>query len=270
MCNSDYKQPLFGLVVRFEHAYDKEVEANPLPCNPACHVIDSAHPAYRYDEETGECQSPSALRMTAYTTSWNKTVDRVEDGLVFSLFKPNHKEKIIEEFCYNAKGTCESWADTTEDCSGNIADLSVDSFAVPAAFVSRVQLTKTRKEFSPTCGQFVTSWNPVPIFLNFGVAYLKEEVSEDAAALGMTEDEWMRDVGYTVVRFMYSTPKVEEITYNPTSAVSFFGSLAGWFGICTDGWGLVSILFLLERVFLFLKYRARREPTGSNSQQFAL
>jgi len=44
-----------------------------------------------------------------------------------------------------------------------------------------------------------------------------------------------------------------EITYQPVSALAFFGSLAGWFGVLTDGWGIISVMYTLERIILYKK-----------------
>jgi len=60
---------------------------------------------------------------------------------------------------------------------------------------------------------------------------------------------------WVVLQFEFRTPLVSQTTYNPISGQSMFGSLSGWFGFLTDGWGVLSLLFFTERTALYLRDR---------------
>mmetsp|Transcript_19070 Transcript_19070/g.30748 ORF Transcript_19070/g.30748 Transcript_19070/m.30748 type:complete len:94 (+) Transcript_19070:423-704(+) len=89
-------------------------------------------------------------------------------------------------------------------------------------------------------------WHPQGSVLAFNPNALKSifgftEVSESVVAM----------------EFQFNTPQVTKTWFNPISGQSMFGSLSGWFGFLSDGWGILSLLYACERFFLYLRDRYR-------------
>mmetsp|Transcript_11509 Transcript_11509/g.18718 ORF Transcript_11509/g.18718 Transcript_11509/m.18718 type:complete len:421 (-) Transcript_11509:278-1540(-) len=53
-----------------------------------------------------------------------------------------------------------------------------------------------------------------------------------------------------LLEFSFSSSRITTISYAPSSFSSFFGSLGGWMGVCSDGWAVLTLVFVLEKVFL--------------------
>jgi hypothetical protein len=48
----------------------------------------------------------------------------------------------------------------------------------------------------------------------------------------------------------YFSPMVRKISSEPQSFSVFFGSLAGWMGACSSGWGALTVIFFIEKFLL--------------------
>lgn len=51
---------------------------------------------------------------------------------------------------------------------------------------------------------------------------------------------------YAVLALELSTSTFRRISYRPISWKAMFGSVAGWFGALSDGWGIITLVLMLQ------------------------
>lgn len=263
MCNLDIDVPLDIFEAHyitnddFENSRDITGLVTPFLCadeDPSvasCYGIDASLPAFKASTD-GSCDAASTILILLSVNALRYSNYSYQEGVSVYLHKPGFRDSVLTKLCerQSANGSCGTLADDTAICNSEISDLAYEELTSSTGFVNKVKLQTTTRQFSQSCDQTITSWNPTQFLTKFGTNFFR--LLENAT--GTRSD----DVGYVGLEFSVSSPSITEVTYNPMSGLAFFGGLAGWFGALTDGWGVISILFLAERTFLYFLDRVRR------------
>ncbi len=253
LCNLDDAAPLDLLLATFNNndAGDDGSPTNisdrvkPVECGQ-CLLLEGTFPAFESDDDAStqkNCAGKNSLSLVL-----NVNVDNYSNSTPFFvgvegfLFAPNAGEEIAEAFCNQVAPRCQTLAPSFEDCPKDLTRLSFEPFRASARIGTFLSLTRSETQHAPRCDQTILSWNPVTTTMEFNSI----AIDLIAGSLGAAD-------GLVVLQFEFSSPQVAKTTYNPISGQSMFGSLSGWFGFLTDGWGVISIVFFFERTFLFLK-----------------
>mmetsp|Transcript_6791 Transcript_6791/g.15203 ORF Transcript_6791/g.15203 Transcript_6791/m.15203 type:complete len:402 (-) Transcript_6791:42-1247(-) len=94
----------------------------------------------------------------------------------------------------------------------------------------------------------------------FKLSLVKTEVANEAlspfhaytlnTASAPLNPKFLKTDSMIVLEFAFSSSRVTTISFAPSSFSSFFGSLGGWIGVCSDGWGVLTLVFFFEKLFL--------------------
>jgi len=249
VCNLDDAAPLVLLRATFHNDTDNGSPYNisdrvkPLECDK-CLLLEGTFPAFDYDDaNTQNCAGKNSLALVLdvnvenYSNSTPFFV-----GVEGFLFAPSAGEEITEAFCNRVAPRCQTLAPSFEDCPEDLTSLSFEPFRASARIGTFLSLTRSETQHAPDCDQSILRWNPVTTTMEFN----SMAIDLITGSLGAADS-------LVVLQFEFSSPQVAKTTYNPISGQSMFGSLSGWFGFLTDGWGVISTVFFFERTFLFLK-----------------
>jgi hypothetical protein len=252
LCNRDANTPLTVISGWYENTSGENSEEidisgqiQPIGCSNNCVILDGNFPAFGADpDDANACRGSNYI-----TIALDVNLDSYDNSTIFAgldgyLIAPDSGATTIEAFCANSAPSCQASLPSSDDCPEDISALAFEPFVASSSEGTLISLTRTEIQHSPKCGQVLLSWNPIDTTMYF--------VPSSLAARGL-------DIVDSVVLlvFAFTGPRVSKTTYNAMSGQSMFGSLSGWFGFLTDGWGSISILLFTERTFLFLRNRFR-------------
>lgn len=254
LCNLDPDVMIEPLYVGYDNGtadapYDILDQAKRIDCPQydlsQCIIIDGKFPAFESSEGPSgvkQCSRRNTMTIIASVNSEAYSNTSLFVGAYAFLFEGGQGAAVSNAFC-NAENTkCRSLENATDTCDEDSSKLSLDDFIVSSNVGSYVYLNKRLIQESVSCNQYVQSWNP-----NVQTMAINPRAFENIFEANYTESG--RDAVSITLEF--SDSKVTEISYNPTSTSAMFGSLAGWFGVLTDGWGLVTVGFHIERLVLY-------------------
>ena len=255
LCNYEEDLPIHPLRAIFRNTlHDIEVDVTgsfvPINCDGApteCAVLDVEFPAFQSTENERACIDKFYLDVVADIdpAAYSRTPYR---GAEAYLWKKGNRRKVEENLCSDALyySRCSTLATVYDGCSEELGELAYDEFPVPAGSATLVSLSTSVTQFAPECDVMFTSWNPKVTSMPYA----------ESVVNSWFPSNYSFDIdGIILMTMAFTTPRVTVTTYNYVSASAFFGSLAGWFGVCTDGWGIISALYMIERLILYLKDR---------------
>ena len=132
-------------------------------------------------------------------------------------------------------------------CAGTGSNNDVDSIScnlptqteVSAPAGSATILKLTRMETKNTkCNKYETTWSSSTQSARLNPQFLSMLGYESDA------DE------YAFLSLEVSSSTFRQISYRPISWKAMFGSIAGWFGALSDGWGIITLILMLQATFL--------------------
>ena len=134
-------------------------------------------------------------------------------------------------------------------CAGTGANSDVGSIScdlptqteISAPAGSVTYLTLTRMETKNTkCNKYETTWST-----SAQSAKLNPQ-SQFLSMLGMGSDPGE----YAFLSLDVSSSTFRQISYRSISWKAMFGSIAGWFGALSDGWGIITLILMLQATYL--------------------
>eukprot|EP00873_Tetraselmis_striata_P005529 jgi/Tetstr1/425793/TSEL_001576.t1 len=126
----------------------------------------------------------------------------------------------------------------------NISDASFDGYALLGAGIyTQISLSLVQTEVYTSEEGTATFYN---YQVNAGVGPLNPR--------HLAARHWPVDrlTSRVLAQISYQTTQVQEVMHRPQSFSTFFGALGGWVGTCSDGWGVLTLLFVLEKFLLRL------------------
>ena len=255
LCNRDVNAPLDVLLALFdETGQSDEIDVNiadqiqPLVCDGQsnnCIILDGDFPAFSADpDDISSCGGANSIAIVLDVNLDSYGNRTWFAGIEGYLFTPGSGADIAEAFCATSAPSCQSSVPTSDDCPEDVSAVAFEPFVASSSQGTHISLKRTEIQLAPNCGQTLLSWNPIGTTMHF--------VPSSLISRGLNVSD-----SVVFLSFEFVGPRVSKTTYNPISGQSMFGSLSGWFGFLTDGWGAISILFFTERTFLFLRNRLR-------------
>eukprot|EP00189_Rhodosorus_marinus_P007350 CAMPEP_0184753268 /NCGR_PEP_ID=MMETSP0315-20130426/44012_1 /TAXON_ID=101924 /ORGANISM="Rhodosorus marinus, Strain UTEX LB 2760" /LENGTH=444 /DNA_ID=CAMNT_0027232639 /DNA_START=189 /DNA_END=1523 /DNA_ORIENTATION=+ len=111
-----------------------------------------------------------------------------------------------------------------------------------------VTLQKSVTEDLLSCDRSFTRWNPVTVLSVPNPKFTAEVLGDETAATRLVQ-----------LHVRFRSPFIQTTRFESQSFASMIGSMAGWFGFLSDGWGVISLLFILEKLYVQLtKHKWRR------------
>jgi len=223
---------------------------------PSCVWFDGNFSAFQSHEQQQDgkttCAQTNGLAMLLNINADMYRNQTLFYGVMAYLFEAGSGSAFVDFLCERdwtprcrTLAPIEDGDDGQGQCSDFISALSYDSFPIDAGSGTHVSLERSEEQYSPNCQQDLISWNPVSTSMSINPNAVRHWFG---GGIG-TEGAGSLAAAY----FEFKSPRVSQTTYNPISAQSMFGSLSGWFGFLTDGWGAISIVYLLERVALYVR-----------------
>mmetsp|Transcript_30956 Transcript_30956/g.90517 ORF Transcript_30956/g.90517 Transcript_30956/m.90517 type:complete len:374 (-) Transcript_30956:56-1177(-) len=216
----------------------KKVECPSNPLRAECWYLDGNFAAFQFSEpHTCSHRNSLSIGLSFNGTLYSSNVMLV--GVDGYLFLSGRSEQVINSACGDEFPTCSSLVpiDEANDCGPDKTDLSLDYFFATNALSNLISLERTERQTKPQCSESSIQWNPTTSLSNYNPAFfLSKNISISDAESAV------------LMHFQFSSPTVAKTTYNPQSGPSMFGSLSGWFGFLSDGWGIISLLFISEEL----------------------
>ena len=261
VCNQDY-----GTLFSFAEAfYTNQVSATDepeqnitdqlkfVPCEPSCMYLDAELPAFareKNDDGGESCVGINSIWLALEIDASSYFNSTLFLGADMYLFQPGNGDNFVDAFCNIAVPRCRSLASGFGTCSENISSLTFDFTPVTSAIGTVVDLSTSQTENSPSCRVDTQSFNPTVTNLAFNPAALEYYFGDNISQVDPNN--------LIAVSIQFRDSRISETSFTPISAQSMFGSLSGWFGFLTDGWGVISILYAVERTLLYLINQNRR------------
>lgn len=194
--------------------------------------------------------------------------DTLAVGAVGYLHLPGEGERMIDKLiCQLPIPECKKLEEELGDnneCSDDLQASSFDQFYVSVNAGSKILLQRSEIQYKPRCEQFQVSWNPTTMIMQLNDNAYKKLVLDGYENNSMdftTQVQSLRfDSVETIVyiEISFQNPRVSKTTFNPISGQSMFGSLSGWYGFLSDGWGCISFVYFLERTIMYFRHRTQQ------------
>lgn len=221
----------------------KKVECPSTRLEAGCWYLDGDFSAFQFSSPN-TCSHRNSLTI-GLSFNWTQySSDVMLVGVDGYLFRSGKSDQIINSACGDEFPTCSTLVpiDESDECGPDKADLSLDYFFATNALSNLVLLLRTERQSSPRCKESLIQWNPTTSLSNYNPAFfLGKNISLADAESAV------------LMHIQFSSPTVAKTTYNPQSGPSMFGSLSGWFGFLSDGWGIISLLFIVEELTNWLR-----------------
>ena len=216
----------------------KKVECPATPPRTDCWYLDGNFSAFQFSSpNTCSHRNSISIGLGFNGTLYSPNVMLV--GVDGYLFLSGRSEQVINSACGDEFPTCSSLVpiDEADDCGPDKRDLRLNYFFATSALSNLVSLERSERQAGPQCSDSLVQWNPTTSLSNYNPAYfLSRNISISDAESAV------------LMHIQFSSPTVAKTTYNPQSGPSMFGSLSGWFGFLSDGWGIISLLFIFEEL----------------------
>lgn len=235
-------QPLFAF---FDNEEEGTVnitdQLKPIRCPNApkqdetCWYLDGDFPAFN----TRKCTSRNDILVgfSFNLAEYSKNVPLIGvDGFLFELQKD-----ILESACDNELSFRCTGLSRYNECSSE-STVGFEPFYATSSGVSLIQLQRSETQANPRCDTTIAQWSPRTVSANINQNYLDNmnvTISDQASTV--------------IMDFQFFGADIVKTTYNPQSQASMLGSLSGWFGWLSDGWGLISLMFILEETINYLR-----------------
>jgi len=237
-------QPLFAQYDNSdENAVDitdqlKEIDCPNLPQNQKCWYLDGNFSAFDVDCG-GIRRNGISLGFTFNMTEYSREVTLL--GIDGFLFESQNREQFFSLACPK----CTDDTLPTDDICQNDY-LGFESFFATAMTTNLIQLHRSETQANARCDTKIVQWNAASVAAAVNPKFLDGiNVTNSASTVLMD--------------FQFFSADITKTTFNPQSGVSMFGSLSGWFGFLSDGWGILSLLFIVEELITYcFRWRGRR------------
>lgn len=209
----------------------KQIDCPRSPQNHKCWYLDGNFPAFYTTTDGFIGRNGLSLGFTFNLTEYsNETSLLGVDGYLFE-----HFENFLEVFYPQ----CAPALPTDYNCRGDYVGFGVESFFASATTNNLIQLRRSETQAHPRCDTTLFNWNPSIVNAIVNPTWL------DAMNITITDEDSTSTVLMDIQFYNFDISKT---TFNPQSGVSMFGSLSGWFGFLSDGWGILSLLFIVEEL----------------------
>lgn len=236
-------QPLFAF---FDNEEEEPVnitdQLKPITCPNApkqdetCWYLDGDFPAF----DTKQCTSRNSILVgfALDLSGYSKNVPLIGvDGFLFELQKA---DQLVESACDNELPFGCTGVSRYNECSSD-STVGFEPFFATSG-VSLIQLQRSETQAAARCDSTIVQWSPSTVSANINQNYLDNvnvTISDQASTV--------------IMDFKFFGADIVKTTYNPQSQASMLGSLSGWFGWLSDGWGLISLMFILEETINHLR-----------------
>ena len=132
-------------------------------------------------------------------------------------------------------------------CAGTGSNNDVDSIscnlptqtevAAPAGSITYLSLTRMETK-NTQCNKYETTWSSSTQSARLNPQFLSMFGYESDAG------------EYAFLYLDLSSSTFRQISYRSISWKAMFGSIAGWFGALSDGWGVITLILMLQATFL--------------------
>ena len=209
---------------------------------PSCWYLDGNFSAFEYSSPT-TCVHRNSITMGLNFNSSDYSSEVMLIGVDGYLFLSGKSAQIFDAACKDMfPPSCSSLAPIDEECSPGQTDLSLEVFFATNRLSNLIFLSRSEVQSAPRCDQYKVRWRPQTIVSNYNPNFF--------AKINLTEADAENTV---LLHFQFVTSDIVKTTYNPQSGPSMFGSLSGWFGFLSDGWGILSLLFICEELTNYLR-----------------
>jgi hypothetical protein len=214
----------------------KQIDCPRTPKNQKCWYLEGTFPAF----DTKTCiirRNGISVGFTFNLTEYSSEVSLL--GIDGFLFEPQQREQFFGLACRDTDFKCsgDMLLNNDDNCEG---DMSFESFFATTVTSNLIQLHRSETQASARCDTTIVQWNAATVAVNVNPNFLE--------SLNVT----VTDSASTVLMdFQFFSTDIVKTTYNPQSGVSMFGSLSGWFGFLSDGWGILSLLFIVEEIITY-------------------
>lgn len=241
--NQTNLQPLFAC---FDNEEEEPVDITdqlkPIRCpntpkqNETCWYLDGDFPAF----DTKQCTSRNGI-LVAFSldlAGYSKNVPLIGvDGFLFELQKA---DQLVESACDNELPFGCTGLSRYNECSSE-STVGFEPFFATTG-MSLIQLQRSETQANAKCDTTIAQWSPRTVSANINQNYLDNmnvTISDQASTV--------------IMDFQFFGADIVKTTYNPQSQAPMLGSLSGWFGWLSDGWGLISLMFILEETMNYLR-----------------
>lgn len=245
----DKSQPdLKSLYASFDNADDNLVDITdqlkPIDCksdpqNHKCWYLDGTYPAF----DIADCIKRNGISVgfTFNRTEYSRGVQLL--GIDGFLFEPQDRDTLFGLACRNEGFKCAGGMIPRGDkCQG----LEYESFFATTSTTNLIQLHRSESEVSVSCDAKIVRWNHVTAAVNTNPNFLGDQLNVTISDSAST----------VLMDFQFFSADIKHTTFAPQSGVSLFGSLGEWFGFLSDGWGLLSLLFIIEEIINYFFFEA--------------
>ena len=215
----------------------KQIDCPSSPQNHKCWHLEGNYSAF--DTTTGDFigRNGISLGFTFNLTEYSNEASLLGvDGYLFE-----HFENFLEVFYPQCAGAGTALP-TKYNCRGDYKGFGVESFFATTTTNNLIQLRRSETQAHPRCDTTLVHWNPSIASAIVNPNWL------DAMNVTVTDTESTSTVLMDIQFYNFDISKT---TFNPQSGVSMFGSLSGWFGFLSDGWGILSLLFIVEELITY-------------------
>mmetsp|Transcript_18421 Transcript_18421/g.40122 ORF Transcript_18421/g.40122 Transcript_18421/m.40122 type:complete len:366 (-) Transcript_18421:173-1270(-) len=246
-------EPLFAVYDNGVEVVDVSSQLRKLECPstttkqpPGCWYLDGNFPGFVGTTSPSTCVHRNSMSIGVSLDLTQYSAEVLLVGVDGYLFLSGKSEEIIESACNNEfPPKCSSLIPIDEECSPDTTDLSLDTFFATNFLSNLITMERTEIQRSPRCDQDVVRWNPQVAASNFNPNFFtKNNITITDAASAV------------IMHVQFANSYIAKTTFNPQSGTSMFGSLSGWFGFLSDGWGIMSLLFMVEELLNY--FRASR------------
>uniref|UniRef100_A0A7S2ZX45 Uncharacterized protein n=1 Tax=Rhodosorus marinus TaxID=101924 RepID=A0A7S2ZX45_9RHOD len=212
-----------------------------------CYRLTDSIPAYGYQSGDSVCQGENELLF--YFDINPDFYDSSTSALGVSAVLAN--SSVIEVLNFCELNVCTTTGAALEDpCNGanEINDPAFDILYATVNAETLVTLEKSVTEDLLSCGRSFIRWNPVTIVSVPNPKFTALVLGDETVARRLIQ-----------LRVRFRSPFIQTTRFESQSFASMIGSMAGWFGFLSDGWGVISLLFMLEKLYVHLtKHKWRR------------
>ncbi|KAJ8909064.1 hypothetical protein NDN08_005761 [Rhodosorus marinus] len=213
-----------------------------------CYKLTDSIPAYGFQSGDSVCQGQNELYF--YFDINPDLYDSRTSALGVSAVL--HNSEVIEglDFCELNICTTTKGAAQVDPCnaSNELLDPGFDVLYASVNVETLVTLQKSVTEDLLSCSKSFLRWNPVTVVAVPNPKFTAEVLGDETATRRLVQ-----------LRVRFRSPFIQTTRFESQSFASMIGSMAGWFGFLSDGWGVISLLFILEKLYVQLtKHKWRR------------
>lgn len=163
-------------------------------------------------------------------------------GIDGYLFEPEDREQLFGCEGFRCAGGILRADKSAQECPPKSTWVGFESFFATTNMNNLIQLHRSEEEVSAQCDATIVQWNHTQVAAN----NINKRFLADKMNVTIPDPE-----STVIMDFQFFSADIKRTTYNPQNGVTLLGSLSGWFGFLSDGWGILSLLFIAKETFTY-------------------